>query len=192
MRLKLVLAALLIAAPSAFSQVVPAATQGGFPLVVGGGVADYYTDWNGRIVGPTVWVDWNFYHVPTILHGIGIEVEGRDLNYDRVTSTFRMRQDSAGGGLIYTWRHFRNFHPYMKFLLEQGSIDFNIHDPHYDHDTRAVYAPGGGVEYRLVGNVWARGDYEYQFWPNLFHGHALNPRGFTIGAEYDFMRRHFH
>src|ERR1035441_7194948 len=99
MRLKLVLAALcLTAALPIFSQVAPAATEGGLPLVVGAGFSDYNTDWSGRLAGATVWADWNFYHGPSFLHGFGIEVEGRDLNYVRTGADPNLRQDTAGGG----------------------------------------------------------------------------------------------
>ena len=191
MRLKLVLAALcLTAALPIFSQVAPAATEGGLPLVVGAGFSDYNTDWSGRLAGATVWADWNFYHGPSFLHGFGIEVEGRDLNYGRTGGVPNLRQDTAEVGAIYTWRHYRNFHPYGKFLAGIGSIDFQHIRPKYSHDTRTVYAPGGGVEYRAWRNVWVRGDYEYQVWTDFFHHHAMNPQGFTIGVSYDFKHIH--
>jgi opacity protein-like surface antigen len=194
MRLKLVLAALFLAAAiPAFSQVAPAATEGGLPLVVGAGFSDFYTDWNGRLAGATVWADWNFYHGPSFLHGFGIEVEGRDLNYGRTGDVPNLRQDTAGGGAIYTWRHYRNFHPYGKFLLEYGSTDFKTTaNLNYKHDTRTVDAPGGGLEYRAFRNIWVRGDYEYQFWTDFFHHHTMNPQGFTIGVSYDFKHIHAH
>jgi opacity protein-like surface antigen len=187
--MKMLLAALLVSAliPT-YSQVASSATAGGLPLTVGVGYSNYATDWNGRLSGPTLWADWNFYHGPPLLRGFGIEIEARDLNYDRTGSDPKLRMDTAGGGAIYTWRHYRNFHPYGKFLVEYGSIDFNINSPGYTHDSRTVYAPGGGLDYRVFQNIWVRGDYEYQFWPSFFHHHALNPNGFTIGASYDFRR----
>src|ERR1019366_1666917 len=91
--------------------------------------------------------------IPSFLHGFGIEVEGRDLNYGRTGTDPRLRQDTAEGGGIYTSRHYRNFHPYVKFLLGYGSIDFQHITPTYSHDSRTVYTPGGGVEYRIWRNV---------------------------------------
>ncbi|MFZ0745309.1 MAG: outer membrane beta-barrel protein [Terracidiphilus sp.] len=187
MYLKMLLAALVVsAAIPAASQVSPEATGTGVPLTVGVGYSNYYTDWSGRLEGPEVWADWNFYDRPSFLRGLGIEVEGRDLNYGRSTGQRNLRQDTVGGGPIYTWRRYDKFHPYAKFLLGYGSIDFNIGVPNYMHDTRTVYAPGGGAEVRVFRNVWVRGSYEYQFWTNFFNGHALNPQGLTIGASYDF------
>lgn len=192
LRVSLSLATLFfVAAFPAFSQVAPAASGGGLPLVVGAGFSDFYTDWNRRITGPTLWVNWNFYSGPRLLHGFGIEAEGRDLNYGRTGSDAKLRQDTIAGGPIYTWRHYHNFHPYGKFLMGYGSIDFNINAPHYSHDSRTVFAPGGGVEYRVSRNVWVRGDYEYQFWTDFFNHHALNPNGLTVGVSYDFRHAHF-
>jgi opacity protein-like surface antigen len=192
MRVKLILAAFfLLASSPALSQVAPAATEGGLPLVVGAGFSGFYTDWSGRIDGPIVWAEWNFYRAPWVLNGLGIEVEGRDLNYGRTGSDPRLRLDTGEGGAIYTWRHHRNFHAYGKCLTGILSIDFSSNSP-YRHDTRTDYVVGGGVEYRAWHNVWVRGDYEYQFATNFFSHHALNPNGFTIGAAYDFKRTHAH
>jgi opacity protein-like surface antigen len=125
------------------------------------------------------------------MRGIGIEVQGRDLNFARTGDVPKLRQDTAEGGAIYRWNHYRNFHPYGKFLMGFGSIDFNNKvDPYYTHETRTVIASGGGAEYRVWRNVWVRGDYEYQFWTHFYHDHAMNPDGFTIGAVYDFKHMH--
>jgi opacity protein-like surface antigen len=117
-------------------------------------------------------------------------VEARDLNYDRTGSDPKLRMDTVSGGAIYTWRHYRNVHPYAKFLVGYGSIDFSSSRPNYTHDSRTVYAPGGGLDYRVYRNVWVRGNYEYQAWTDFFNHHALNPQGFTIGAAYDFSGIH--
>ena len=185
--MKALLVVLLVStAIPAFSQIAPAATEGGLPLTVGVGYSNYYTDWSGRLSGPMLWADWNFYRGPSLLHGFGIEVEARDLNYGRTGGDPTLRMDTAGGGPIYTWRHYRKFRPYGKFLIGYGSIDFNIGVPNYKHDSRTVYAPAGGLEYRVARNVWVRGNYEYQIWTDFFNHHALNPQGFTVGAAYDF------
>ena len=190
-RLKMLVAVFVAgAAIPAFSQVTPTATGGGLPLSVGIGYSNYHTDWSGRLGGSMVWVDWNFYQQPSFLHGFGIEVEARDLNYGRTGAEPKLRMDTAAGGAIYTWRHYHKFHPYAKFLVGFGSIDFSPLAPNYSHDTRTVYAPGGGLDYRVYRNVWVRGNYEYQFWPYFINHHALNPNGVTIGASYDF--RHIH
>ena len=198
MRMKLIVASLLLAAAfPASAQVVPAAEKHGLPLVVGVGFSDFNSDWNygvrgGRLAGGTVWADWNFYGAPSFLHGLGIEAEARDLNYARTGNVPNMRQDTAQIGAIYTWRHYQRVHPYAKYLAGLGSIDFQHTDPHYSHDTRTVYTPGGGVEYRAWRNVWVRGDYEYQFWTDFFRHHTMNPNGVTLGVSYDFGHSYAH
>jgi opacity protein-like surface antigen len=192
----LLLAALLICASiPAFSQVVPEIGHPGkgWPLSVGVAYSTYDTDWNstlsgGRLSGGTVWADWNFYHLPPLLDGFGLEVEGRDLNYDRTGNDPKMRQDTLEGGVIYTTHFYRRFHPYAKFLVGDGSIDFTSTLPYYSHDTRIMYTPGGGADTRFYKSLWLRVNYEYQFWPDFFQHNALNPRGWDIGVAYDFGR----
>jgi len=179
-----------------FSQVVPSAEgSSGPPLAIGAGLSVYNTDWSGRYMeGGALWVDWSVTG-PSILHGFGLEAEARDISLGRggassgVPSNFRL--DTAGGGIIYKWHHFHNLKPYVKFLESYGGIDWDNPDPKFKHETRAVPAVGGGVEYRVFRSIWLRGDYEYQFWPAIDilrpnSTHILTPQGFTIGALYDF------
>ncbi len=184
MYLKTLLAVILVSAafPS-FAQVAPDAKGPGIPLTVGVGYSNYATDWSGRLEGPALWLDWNINKGPALLQGLGIEVEARDLNYGRSTPNLRM--DTLSGGAIYRWRHFDRFSPYAKFLVGYGSIDFTSSDPNYKHDSRTVLGPGGGVEYRAFGNLWVRGNYDYQFWPSFFNNHTLDPDGITVGVSYD-------
>lgn len=186
MYLKMLLALFIVGAtiPIA-SQVAPQGSREGIPFTVGLGYSNYYSDWNGRIQGSMFWLDWDPDLGTSYLRGVGIEVEGRDLNYGRSGRDTRLRMDTAAGGAIYKWHHFNNFRPYAKFLAGFGSADFTSSIPNYTHDTRTVLAPGGGLEYRVFRGVWVRGNYEYQFWPDLFRHHALTPNGFTIGASYD-------
>jgi opacity protein-like surface antigen len=195
MNLKMLLAVLLVSASiPVYSQVVPEAKAPGIPLTVGVGYSNYATDWSGRLSGPMLWADWNFYDYQSFLRGFGLEVEARDLNYDRTGETPNLRMDTASGGVIYSLHPYRHrFKPYAKFLIGYGSIDFNVAaDPYYKHDTRTVYTPAGGLDYRLFGDVWVRGDYEYQFWTDFFDHHALNPNGVTVGIAYDLKSLHHH
>ncbi|MFZ0743008.1 MAG: outer membrane beta-barrel protein [Terracidiphilus sp.] len=193
------LAALVICTSiPAFSQVVPEIGHPGrgMPLSVGVAYSTYDTDWSGpfeggkplnggRLSGGTLWADWNFYKLPPLWDGFGLEVEGRDLNYGRTGDDPKMRQDTVEGGLIYTTHFYRRFHPYAKFLFGYGSIDFTV-APTYSHDTRTMYVPGGGADTRFYKSLWLRVNYEYQFWPNFFRYHTLNPRGWDVGVAYDF------
>jgi opacity protein-like surface antigen len=173
----------------AFPQTGPSATEGGVPLAVGGGVSYWDVDWgHSRMEGGTLWADYYPNRVPSILRGIGLEAEARDVSFNRGDKPSNFRHDTAGGGVIYAWRHYPNFYPYGKFVMGLASIDFQIPQiPTYTHDTRTFMAPGLGLEYRVYRHVWARADYEYQFWEK-FAGNTPNPQGFTVGAMYDFRR----
>jgi opacity protein-like surface antigen len=141
------------------------------------------------MLGGTLWFDYTPGFLPPIMRGIGLETEARDISFDRGTHSSNFRQDTAGSGPIYTWRHSPNFSPYAKVLAEFGSIDFVSGLPNYTHDTRVLVAMGGGLEARVYHHVWIRADYEYQAWQSLFHG-IPDPQGFTLGVKYDFRAFH--
>ena len=194
--LKLTLLALIVTtAPQMFSQVVPAIKGNGLPLKLGGGYSYYDVDWaHSRMGGYTLWADVRPPFLPHILNGLNIEIEGRDIRWNTGDKPPGFRQVVGSGGVMYEWHHYRNFRPYVKGLMGFGSIYFGeclalCSTTPYTHDTRTVYAPGGGVEYRAFRSIWVRGDWEYQFWPQLTGNTYLNPQGFTIGAVYDFSRR---
>jgi opacity protein-like surface antigen len=177
----------LAAVLPAHAQVSPAANQGGIPIVAGAGFADYSIDWGQgqRMEGVSAWVDYFPNRLPGVLNGLGIEAEGRDIDFGRPAAISRMRQVTGMGGAIYDWNHFRNFRPYVKFLAGVGSIDFPPQGT-YSHDSFLVLTPGGGVEYRAWRHIWIRGDYEYQYWQRVLGPNDLTPTGFTVGASYDF------
>jgi opacity protein-like surface antigen len=196
----------LFAAVPTFSQVVPSGYEGKLPLVVGAGFSDYRLDWGydalghrRPIMGGAAWADWNFYGLHR-LSGLGVEFEAEDLSFNgpielttkEPYNNASMRHDTAGGGALYTWRHWRKISPYGKFLIGFGSMDFpsNNRRPDgtpYTHDTRTIYEPGGGATYALNQHLAIRVDYEYQFWPHfLGHVNPLNPSGVTVGATWAF------
>lgn len=179
-----------------FSQVRPAASQGGKPLTIGIGVSGYDTEMFAKwMEGTTVWADWNFERAPSFLRGFSVEAEVRDLDHGQPKGQ-RLRQGTAGGGPLYTWRHFRNFQPYGKFLVDFAAMD-HIKNPRlppwYTGDIWTSYACGGGLEYRVHKSVWLRTDYEYQFWRVKFYNPTsfLNPQGFTVGVAYNFSRSRY-
>lgn len=187
------------AAYPTLAQTAPAATESRPSLAIGAGLSGYDPDFgHGRMYGGALWIDYTPNRAPSLLRGIGIEAEARDLNYDRSPSQpSNLREDVIGGGVIYSWRHFRNIRPYGKFLMGYGNTDYgsNITHARY-HDSRTVTSVGGGVEYRAFRSVWVRADYEYQWWPNFFKATTpaglLNPQGFTVGASYHFSRLYLH
>ena len=189
MRLKLVLAALLaFSTLPVFAQVAPAVKIGGLPLGVGAGVSDYSLDYGSgrRMIGISAWADYNLFH------GLGVEAEGTSIFADKPSELTRMRQDTIRGGGIYKARPFFGVRPYVKGLVGIASIDFPSSNPLYTHDTYLMYSAGGGAEYRVWKTLYARGDYEYQFWPQYHGQHTLNPNGFTIGATYYLRGIHKH
>jgi hypothetical protein len=191
--IRLSLAAFFIsAALPGFSQVVPAATQRSWPIEIGGGLSYFgthivnhqypsavYPELKGNLLGPRR------------LYGLGIEAEGRKLSWDNSSVDPLLKENTGAGGPIYMWRHYRNFHPYGKFLLGFGGIDFYgtypgcKHDCNHDSDT--FYDPGGGAEYRIRGSLWVRGDYEYELWTKFGQpaNKTIYPKGFTFGVSYD-------
>ena len=172
------------------AQVAASYQAHGLPLSIGAGPSSWDVDWgHGRMYGATAWADWNPGFIPARLNGLGLEFEVRDISHGQTLPAQKnIRQDTAEVGAIYNWRHFRNFQPYFKFMGGYGSYDFTSSSPTYSHDTRALYAPGGGVEYRVYGPLWARVDYEYQIWQTLL-GKVPNPQGFTVGVAYSFSPR---
>jgi len=185
-----IVAVLAAATASAFSQAVPAATEGGLPFSIGGGASSMDVDWgHGRMLGGTLWFEYTPGFVPPIMRGIGLEAEARDINYNRGTQPSNFRQDTAGLGPMFTWRHYPNFRPYAKVLAEYGSFDFTTPYPNYSHDTRTLAVFGGGVEVRAYHHIWIRADYEYQAWQTLLGG-IPDPQGFTLGLKYDFRAYH--
>jgi opacity protein-like surface antigen len=203
MRSKFVLAALFLAAAvQVFPQTAPSASQSAWLVNVGGGVSSYDANFFGnyQMEGATIWVDVFPNRGPAFLHGFGLEAEARDISFGRpANQSSNLREDTGGGGAIYSWRHFRNFSPYAKFQWEHGSVDFHLGVPNYNHDTRDLWAGGAGVDYRLGHNILVRAGYEQQYWQWLFHdpsvsGHTgllLKPSGVTVGAAYSFDHLHF-
>ena len=188
MRTNLIMgAALLLVSQFSFAQARPAAIDHPIPLKIGIGISNFDSDWNGRISGPTIWADCNLNRMPSSLSGLGLEAEYRDLSFGSPVS--RLHYETISGGAIYSFRAHRDFRPYGQFLVGFGSVDFPPTKSGYSHDTRTITEPGVGIDWRMVSRLRIRAGYEYQFWPDLFHGHALNPSGFTIGTSYDFADR---
>lgn len=179
------------AAIPAVSQSAPAAYQGALPFTIGGGASNLNADWGkNRMFGYSIWGDWHPGDLPRLLDGLGIEVQARDLDFGgNAGLPANFRQDTVGGGPIYTYRRFARFRPYGKVLIDYGR--FNTASS-FGVLTDRVYAPAFGFEYHAIQRLWVRADYEYQSWPNLFNnGKNLDPQGFTLGLSYDFRSFRF-
>jgi opacity protein-like surface antigen len=184
------------AASSALAQTVPAATESNLPLAVGAGFSGYNPDFgHGHLQGGALWIDYFPNQVPQRLQGLGIEIEARDLSIGRSsTQPANLREDTAEGGLIYSWRRFHNVHPYGKFLMGFGNTDYEYGAlARRGHDSRTITVVGGGADIRVFKRIWARADYEYEFWPDFFKvtnpGGVMTPQGFTVGVLYRFGGR---
>ena len=210
MRLKLVSAVFFLAAAvHVSSQTNAEAVRSVWQVDVGAGVSGFNDSYcapcntgvsPGNMEGAAIWAEVYPNLGPRLVHGFGLAIEARDISFGRPsTQPSNLREDTGGGGVIYQWRHFHNLTPYGKFLWEQGSVDF-IQAPGYNHDDRTLHAFGGGLDYRVWRQVSVRADYEEQIWQYLFENHQLSfanglqlkPRGFTVGAVYQFDHIHFH
>jgi opacity protein-like surface antigen len=171
------------------AQVTYSAREGKLPFTVGLGISDFSDDWgvhNPRQVGITLWADWRLPHLPHALDGLGLELEGRDINYATPASIPGHRMDTALSGPTYQFRRQSSIRPFVKYLMGIGSIDFP-NGSTYSHDTRTVFAPSGGVDLRFRNQYSVRAEYEYQIW-HIFSDN-LTPNGVSVGVVYDFGRR---
>jgi hypothetical protein len=142
------------AAYPALAQSAPAATGPKLysPLAVGVGFNVFDPGWNnGRMYGGALWIDYLPNHLPQHLNGLGIEAEARDVSIDgNSTQPKTQREDTASGGLIYAWPHYRKMRPYGKFEMGLG----NAYYPVYQngvlvrfHQSRTVTSMGGGLDF---------------------------------------------
>lgn len=179
------------AALQAHAQVTYSGAEGKLPFTVGVGFSNFSDDWgvqNPRQDGITLWVDWRLPNMPPVLDGIGVEFEGRDLNYATPSYLPGHRMDTALGGPIYQFRRNGRIRPFGKYLMGIGSIDFPSPGSKYSHDTRSVFEPGAGADFRFFSRFSARAEYDYQFWHAIFGPRDLNPQGISVGVVYDFGR----
>ncbi|MGD0790009.1 MAG: porin family protein [Terracidiphilus sp.] len=210
MRSRLVLATLFLGvAAQAHSQTVPDAFESPTRFSAGIGVCGYNDAYHdpgtnpypaGVMEGATIWLDFYLNMGPAFLHGLGVEGEVRDISLGRNSNQpSNLREDTGGGGAIYSWRHYHRFTPFAKFMWEQGSVDFKG-VPGYNHDDRDLRALGVGINYRISPNVRVRAEYEEQSWQRLFVNYKvtpitffdLKPRGVTVGVSYNIRFRHQH
>ena len=180
------------AALPARCQVTYSAEEGKLPFTVGLGASEMWLDWgisHPRMAGITLWGDWRLASVPAPLRGLGIEFEGRDVNWATPRDLPGHRMDTALVGPMYEWRRTGRVRPYGKFLMGIGSIDYPSPGALQNHDTLTVFAPAAGANVRLWREISIRGEYEYQMWHHFLGPNNLTPQGFTLGAVYDFGRR---
>jgi opacity protein-like surface antigen len=184
----------LLVLPAQGQAVPDAKTSGGLTLRVGAGFSDFRTSFGpGTVKGGTLWIDCALSNPPRFLSGLGIEAEARDLSLAPAATQPSSRVDEAQGGAIYSWQHLKSIRPYAKALVGYGNFDRRL-DGVQGHDSRTITVLGGGLEYRVLGHIWARADYEYQIWPDFWKTSqpvgSLTPSGFSLGAVYDLRLGH--
>src|SRR5215472_15315815 len=102
MRIKLTLGfVLLLGSSHLFGQAPPSAFERSIPMKLGAGYSNFDSDWNGRIGGPSLWMDWNLSHLPGRLNRLAIEAQARHLHEDQ--SSFHLSYNTISGGPIYNF-----------------------------------------------------------------------------------------
>lgn len=177
--------ALPLSAQSNFS-----AAEGTWPVIVGGGLSRFNLDYpnvgSSSMEGPTLWADW--VRIPFVPRQLGVEAEWRKISLNAPSAAPQLRTSSFLGGPTYTLNVSR-LALYGKGMIGYGSIHFPAYGA-YQTDSRTIRGVGGGAEYRAWNSVWVRGDYEYQWWPNLFVTGGMHPSGLTFSVGYDLRTLH--
>jgi hypothetical protein len=170
------------------AQVVPSATRSRLSVTAGGFASAFQPDYAGFLPPGTA---------PNRLYGIGAfvdvrfsrwiqaEAEGRWLRFNEFDN---ISEDNYLIGPRLPIHTFKIMHatPYGKVLVGMGRMNFvdNLGNGRY---TDIAY--GGGVDFKLTRRFSARGDFEYQMWPN-WPGMAntpntpLYPYGVSAGIGY--------
>jgi opacity protein-like surface antigen len=181
MKLKVILSALVLLLPiGVMAQVEPAAKVSGLPIGIGVGFSRYDLDYgSGRYMeGPV------FRASVGIFHGLGVDVSARSIFMNTPIELTRMQQNTFLAGVFYEGPKVFHVRPFVRGAGGLGTIEFPSSNPYYTRDTYTVYAPSGGIEVPITNKVYARGEYEYQFWKDFQGPRDLTPQGFTIGVTY--------
>ena len=161
-----------IATAVAHAQAIPAGTVPG-DIQVGLGYVDSTPDYGPKnISGFGIFADADLWQ------HVGIEGE-----FHRVSgnSPIAVTQSTYEIGARYRYP-IRAFSPYIKLLGGGGLFSFGGSS---QNGTYAMYAGGGGLDYRVLEHVVARADYEFQRWGS-FPPRGLQPSLFTVGVAYRF------
>ena len=164
------------------AQAVSPATPKLATLSVGGYFSYGQTDYGQKhAYGPGAYVDFNYRVWRNI--GVGLEGEGRFLNYLTNSSTGAgISEDNLLAGPRVTYMLGSRWLPYIKFLA--GGSRF--HYPNFiSHQTftYTTIAGGGGLDYHLTDRITIRpADFEYQHWD--FPPTGLTPWVYSAGVSY--------
>lgn len=173
----------------AFSQSEYSAESRHSEFVIGAGLDYWATDYSNKFkLGPA------FFGTAEFWRGLGIIAEGHSLLTSGGLPNYRYAVGE--GGLMYTAHRWSRFTPFIKAEIGFGSLTVPKHADFATHYTRSTFALGAGVEHRLRGLLYARGDYTYEWIPDFvspltLQAHSLNPNGITLGMSLHFDRQRF-
>lgn len=177
---------LAVALRGASGQAAIHATENMSPWTIGGGFSNFAVGGDeGRMDGIAAWLNWRVPVNTPILNRFGVEVEGREILFQKPAALERMRQETGLGGLTLALPRYRVLHPYVKYEIGIGGIYFA--NSGYDHDTRKVLAGGGGVVIPFRRGWALRADYEYQTWRRLLAADVVHPNGVTVGVTWNIV-----
>jgi opacity protein-like surface antigen len=155
----------------ASAQAAESADAGRALLSVGAAASSFTLQYGDRkILGFTAWVDAD------TIRRFGFEGEVRRLEYHQAAN---VHAETYLAGVRYHFNYNR-MQPYVKALGGDGHFNFPYN---FASGNYFVIAGGGGVDYRLTRRWAARGEFEYQEWPQFTFG-AMNSIGATVGLRY--------
>ena len=163
MVLTLLVSALCVGPSKARAQVVPAGDQGRLRLSAGVmGLGNTLQYGQRKMLGVAGFVDAD------TKHGIGIEEEGRWLEFHQ-TANVHAETYSIGGRYHF---NLGRFQPYAKGLVGFGDFTFPYNSA---HGRSLVITAGGGVDIRWTHRIYVRvADFEFQDWPQFTSGNMTS------------------
>jgi opacity protein-like surface antigen len=141
--------------------------------------------WNHQLLGISPYAHTN----ALLFNRIGAEGQARFLHW---RGPGNLTESSFMAGPRVALFHKKRFIFSGKFLI--GSAHISVPSPGVGSGNYLAYAPGAAVDYRLSKRLFARVDYEYQFWPSFTgtqtgSGHGgLTPNGFSVGVSYSILK----
>jgi hypothetical protein len=166
----------------AHAQVAPSATARQFSITAGVLASGFQPDYQGGFVAqasPYPLYGAGAYVDVELTRWIQVEAEGRWLRFnalDGITESNYL----IGPRLPIQRLRFWRATPYAKVLIGYGKMNFEYN---YGTGRFTDIAYGGGVDIKLTKRISARGDFEYQQWPQWLNS-SLYPYGASVGIGY--------
>jgi opacity protein-like surface antigen len=143
-------------------------------LKIGGGFSTANSDYADRYSGGAVYANFDF------LPHIGVEGE---FHFVKDSSDLYEKTYEVGGRYFRTYK---KFVPYAKAMYGRGVFNFPpLADGFRANLAYNLMAGGIGVDYKATPHIYARADWEYQYWFG-FSNSSLSPNILTVGAAYRF------